>query len=412
MTVSPEDLASLRRLRRALPPRRVELAEPSSAWEKILARIPASQRRLAKVDDAAAARIIQAYQQARVELMADLDRRWAMTFGAHVEPTIDQRVRFMSSIENLQQLEARQRDLAGGTIAGITHAYDGGVLEALRQNSAERDIMASNFPVLQHMDPFTPPPSTVEEIYVNKAVQDASHIAAATRDQASLALATAALRGEGIDAMRKRLTPVFDGNARRAELTARYVSIKAYNEASKINYGQMQNVLTPYGRTIHKMWIATRDDRSCPICLALHGTLVGLEENFDLTATFDTKPPPKSWPEADRLEEPPRHTRCRCTIGPWVDGWQHGTRHTPQAMQAEARSLAVKAGYAPPQRVFRGSAPPAPLGPRLTATQVRQVPREAYLASKARYLECVYPKKGLSGSALLSAHGRGPAAFL
>lgn len=382
----------LRLVQRALPDRTlVNLSEPSDPWEKILARIPASQRRLAKVDDEAAARVIQAYRQARVRLTEDLDRLWVQTFGSsNVVPTIDQKVRLVAQLENLQALAAREADLAGGTIQAIAHAYDAGVLESLTQNTAERLAMAEAFPALQHMDPFTRPAGAAEEIYVNKAVQDATHIAATTRDAASLALTTAALAGEGIDAMKRRLTPVFDGNARRAELTSRYVSIRAYNEASRIHYGQMQDVLAPYGRTIHKMWVTTTDDRSCPICLALHGTIVGLETNFDLSATFDTKAPPKSWPVADELLEPPRHTRCRCTIAPWVDGWEVGTRHTPQAMQAQARALAQKAGYAPPQRVFRGAAAPRPSGPRLAAADVRRISRADLDAAKARYMACVF----------------------
>lgn len=383
----------------------LELAEPSEAWEKILARIPQEQRALAKVDDEAAARVVQSYQRAREELAADIDRRWANTFGSNVAPTIDERVRFVSSLETLDQLTARQTDLTNGNVGALQYAYDESVLRAIQHDSAQRAIMADQFPVLQHMDPFVPPPGIAEEIYVNKAVQDATRIAKATRDAAALQLTTAALKGEGPDAMRRRLTPVFDGNRRQAELTTRYVSIRAYNEASRVHYGQMQDVLAPFGRTVYTMWIATENDRTCPICLALHGSIVGVDQDFDLKATFDRKPPSPPWPDGSVLTEPPRHARCRCTIAPWVDGWENGTRFTPQAMQAEARRLAQKAGYSPTLRQpVRGHAPPLPSGPSWAATQIRQIPYEALQRVKTQYLACVYG----DAPGLLSAHAAGP----
>ncbi len=120
------------------------------------------------------------------------------------------------------------------------------------------------------------------------------------------------------DRMRDRLIKF------RAETIARTESIRAANQ------GQLQawrdaadeGLLDP---TITKrVWIATLDDRTCGICAALDGDIVGFDKEFvsrieyvDFTDEGDSFVEISSKPLIPPVVEmaPPAHPRCRCSSG-------------------------------------------------------------------------------------------------
>lgn len=108
----------------------------------------------------------------------------------------------------------------------------------------------------------------------------------------------------------------------RAETIARTETIRAANMGQQLVWDTaLDEGLLEAGTT--KAWLATGDNRTCPICAVLDGQIVDVQAEWGITeqatrftrrgATFtvrDTKPLPN--PTATRT--PPAHPRCRCTL--------------------------------------------------------------------------------------------------
>lgn len=368
---------------RSRPPRPRRIVRTSSEpWERILDLVPESQRRLYMVDDAAAARVLRAYATARDRVATDLTRAWERTdAGSKGSPL--QRLELLRSAGVLTSLTLREAEIRGETATTVRVGFNTARLEGHVQSTAERAAMAAAFPVLRAslahplsqpsgrrprstfttVSPFVSPPSVAEEVLVDRAVQDMTVLAEEVRNTASEELIASTLRGDGVPEIVRRLTPVFDGNSRRATIVARHVVIRAYNESREIGYKSVQDELAKFGRQVLKMWICELDERACPVCLALHGVLTDLDGNFPLDLTFGAITPVAPWPDPNRLAGPPRHPRCRCTHAPWVTGWQAGTIYTPEYMQRQARRWAHEAGILGADEVVPAIRPMVPSPP-------------------------------------------------
>lgn len=90
------------------------------------------------------------------------------------------------------------------------------------------------------------------------------------------------------------------GDDARAETIARTETMTASNQGQQALWDQAvdEGLLTGKERQV---WIVTPDDRLCPICEPLDG------QEADFGETFDT--------ELGKVDGPPAHPRCRCTIG-------------------------------------------------------------------------------------------------
>lgn len=120
---------------------------------------------------------------------------------------------------------------------------------------------------------------------------------------------------------------------RRAENIARTETMTATNHGQLEAWKQAsdQGLLNP--AATRRVWIATGDDRLCPICAVLDGETVGFQDPFvsNVQATgFDIKPAGtlEGTPQVDikptgtkplknpvSTMTPPAHPSCRCTIG-------------------------------------------------------------------------------------------------
>lgn len=87
----------------------------------------------------------------------------------------------------------------------------------------------------------------------------------------------------------------------RAETIARTEVIRATSAGQQAvwNDAQAEGLLPIDAKRI---WIVTPDDRLCPICLAMEGQIVGLQEPFQ---SADVGP----------VDYPPAHVSCRCATG-------------------------------------------------------------------------------------------------
>jgi len=115
---------------------------------------------------------------------------------------------------------------------------------------------------------------------------------------------------------------------RRAENIARTETIRAANMGTQLGWeaAQSEGLLPAQS---FKVWIATEDARTCPICAVLDGNVIGLGESFSVESqatsfsregdefrVADTVPLKR--PTTERT--PPAHPSCRCTMGLELSG--------------------------------------------------------------------------------------------
>lgn len=93
----------------------------------------------------------------------------------------------------------------------------------------------------------------------------------------------------------------------RAETIARTETMRAAN-AGKIEGMRLANRDGVIG-TIEKVWVAGIDDRTCLRCNSLHGTVVGIDAQYEETGAGLGPTAIKT-----QVDVPPLHARCRCTI--------------------------------------------------------------------------------------------------
>ena len=89
------------------------------------------------------------------------------------------------------------------------------------------------------------------------------------------------------------------------------------------------------------LWMAERD--ACVVCLALAGSVVAADEDFDADATFGDKP--TAWWRDDDTGplRPPRHPRCRCRCEPWLGhSGPPGSLSLPDALKREAQRSVLR----------------------------------------------------------------------
>ncbi len=108
----------------------------------------------------------------------------------------------------------------------------------------------------------------------------------------------------------------------RAETIARTETLRAANMGQQLVWDEaLDTNLLP--ETAEKVWLATGDDRTCPICAVMDGKIIGIRDDFSVTsratsftrtgATFRVAGTAAlKTPLATRT--PPAHPRCRCTI--------------------------------------------------------------------------------------------------
>lgn len=124
--------------------------------------------------------------------------------------------------------------------------------------------------------------------------------------------------GEGIPELMKRVNLVYDNwNKIRSEAIAQNQALRASNRGALESYRQS-------GVVKKKIWITHLDDRTCASCRRLDGKVIALDKNFfnkgdrdevivvgGTTFTFKN--------DYENIATPPRHNRCRCTVGAFIE---------------------------------------------------------------------------------------------
>ena len=176
------------------------------------------------------------------------------------------------------------------------------------------------------------------ELGLGTALNDVTSLNQATRLTIQREVTRGVAGGEGIAKLSRRIELLDDLSRNRAEVITRWSTIKSYNLAHQATYEAAETQIP--GLT--KMWLAQTDERTCPHCLAQHGTVVQIADEFDPNLTFAGTAPE---PHNGFLEVPPLHPRCRCTITSWHESWRAFTTQTPEELSSVGRDLSLQQGH-------------------------------------------------------------------
>lgn len=91
-----------------------------------------------------------------------------------------------------------------------------------------------------------------------------------------------------------------------------------------------------------RLWIAEAD--ACVTCSAYSGLLADAGTPFPGGLSWD---PGQRTADANRIDSPPVHPRCRCRVLPWLPRWSAGQVPLPLHLQRQARSN-IAHGHARP----------------------------------------------------------------
>lgn len=130
----------------------------------------------------------------------------------------------------------------------------------------------------------------------------APEITAETNAKLSAAFEAAAEAEESIPQMKRRISELFeDMKGYRSERIARTETIRGSNFATQESYVES-------GVVEAKEWLATRDERTDQDCIEKDGTVIPLEGSFQSKADNGY----------EKVEYPPLHVNCRCTLIPVI----------------------------------------------------------------------------------------------
>lgn len=142
----------------------------------------------------------------------------------------------------------------------------------------------------------------------------------------------------------------------RAGAGASTATVSSYGDSKLLGFSALANSQPTV--TVEKVWICSFDN-SCPECVALHGTVLAVDQMFPEDVTFGNGDPDPSY---DGLDAPPRHPYCGCQVCLFItDGGDAGVGFADvaaatgaaDAMQSTAADYAAAtAGMAP--RTFPG----------------------------------------------------------
>ena len=124
-------------------------------------------------------------------------------------------------------------------------------------------------------------------------------ISKTTRDDIKDLVETAMEGNFDVDELAGEISSILGDDA-RAEKIARTETIRAANKGQQEAWDQAAEAGLLTGKE-KQVWIATPDDKTCPICEGLDGTEAAMGEEFE--------------GEEDSYDGPPAHPNCRCTIG-------------------------------------------------------------------------------------------------
>ena len=349
---------------------------------------------LGALEDSQAKAVREGYLRARQKIKGDMLALYETSFGSGVQPTPAQLVQFTRSQELLTAIDGHLDDL-GVQVQGLQgSAFSKGAELGIEQANVELGMVLDDFggAGIVGRSTFGRLDNVAHDLGMTAAINDTQNLSNKLRAGIHAELTAGSVAGEGVQKIIRRLdVPELLGGATvaagpRAELITRWAVIKGHNAARDQAYNDAAEVIPG----LQKEWITSRDERVCPHCLAHHGEVVDVDQEFDKDRTF-AGTAPKVY--GGVLEYPPLHPRCRCTLVPWHPRWQGLTEHSPDELQEQAQDLAKKAGFKP--KTFKKSTV-IPTGLRATragrqalrAMHIGSIPKNVRDAHLAKFRSC------------------------
>lgn len=315
----------------------------NDAYEALLAKIQDQSDEAGALADQAAVQTRQAYLAARDDI-AERMEELIESRGGLANLSARDRFRLTRDTGLIQNIEGRLSQLGvDHQSVVVQHFTEAGGLASKHLTSEVAahlqhlsEVVGESVPGLTALD-FSRLDTAALELGLPTAIRDTKALSAATQTQVTRSVQQGVAAGEGIPALSRRLSVLSEISEARGEVISRWATIKGYNMARQVGYEQASTVVPG----IQKMWLASRDERTCPHCLALHGSLVAVDGEFSHDRTYANKP---AEVYQGVLETPPRHPRCRCTITSWMEEWRAFTDVTPQELEVQGLELAQEAG--------------------------------------------------------------------
>lgn len=314
------------------------------AYARLLEKIADQSDELGVLEDSAAQATRQAYLAARDDIASRMEELISSRGGLD-ELSGRDRFRLTRDAGLVQTIEGRLSQLGGEHESIVSQKFTDATQLANKHLPLEigshleqiRKVHGESVPSLTAID-FGRLDTAAQEIGLGVAVRDVKALSAATQVDVTRRIQQGVASGEGIRSLTRRLDVLPEISTQRGEVISRWATIKGYNLSRQAAYEVAETTVPG----IMKMWLASRDERTCPHCLAQHGTTVAVKEEFPGDRTYAASPPNLY---EGFLEHPPLHPRCRCTITSWTEEWRAFTNATPEELQVQGLELAKAAGH-------------------------------------------------------------------
>lgn len=283
--------------------------------------IDARQADLLRSENGLAKDIIDAYNKARLELVAVVNDRYALLGD---DPTPEQIRQLATNLELIRAIERRlaqlETDLGQVIETELTKVANEATAAAEREIRLMAEKMGIPFNEFQINE--------LLELTIGPAVDQVPGLVGELKSNLLGELREGLASGERFSQISKRIfgkvESVFSRGITSAELMARRAVIQAENNAKMIYYEQSKKQIPG----LKKQVLASIQSDTTKTCLMAHGQIKELEEPFVIEGK----------PSFGRLQmQPPFHWNCRTMVAPYHVLFEEFSGLTTDKMVAEAK---------------------------------------------------------------------------
>ena len=290
--------------------------------DQVLMLIDRAAAQMMRREDELAREVVQAYEQARRDLVAEFMDTVAALGD---DPTVAQIRRLANDAALIGAIEARLEQLQL-EFAQLMHDGIDATAEATFQ-LALREIQILAVGAGIRFFPFAVDP--LLELTIGPAIDQIPDVVASLRANILTQLRESLAAGDRISdisrAVLGRNNSVFRNGVTSAELMVRRAVIQAENNARLLFYEESKSQLPG----LQKQAVAVISSRTTKVCLDVHGQIQPLDKPFEISGTPSF---------GKRQMQSPFHWNCRTRIAPYLEAFEERSTMTTAAMRQEAQA--------------------------------------------------------------------------